>query len=159
MSRREFLKIAAVGTAANATAMHATPSHAQEETAWLLGEWEGSHKPLYVLSTYEDSALFTFFKKNGQMQWKVERTVRSSGTHYLYASGRVLKATDSAVELTGQYDVGTTTLSYVGKRNTYSLTPSSSKDELSGTFLGADNISMPVKITKKSSKLPGAGKK
>lgn len=147
ISRRDFLKAAVIGAAACAA-----PAYAQGDAEWLLGIWEGEHTPSYVMPGYKDSAKFEFRRDNSSILWKVERTVQSVGTGWLVASGKVLKATDDSVELKGQYDLGTTNSWYVGRPVSYSFTPNSPKNAMSGTFLGADNIPIPVKLEKKSRK-------
>lgn len=144
ISRRDFLKAAAIGAAA-----YATPASAQEEADWLLGVWGGEHMPWFGVPSYQDFAKFEFQRNNDSVLWKVERTVQSQGTGYLIASGRVLKAVDDSVELKGQYDPGTTNSWYVGKPVSYSLTPDISKNIMSGAFFGADNVQMVVKLEKK----------
>ncbi|MBI2233176.1 MAG: twin-arginine translocation signal domain-containing protein [Candidatus Aenigmarchaeota archaeon] len=151
LSRRDFLKVAGTGTAALLYAAH--PAQAQEPN-WILGVWEGAHAPRGAPLGYEDSARFEFFRNGGITSWKATRKMSSSGsgTDYLEISGRVLKMSKSSAELKGKYDMGSTILSAVGKEVSYSLKQEIQDDDslaLSGTAIGANNVSFSVKLHKK----------
>ena len=150
-SRRGFLKTA--GTAAAAMLYAAPPAQAQEPN-WILGVWEGAHAPRGASLGYEDSARFEFFRAGDMTSWKATRKMSSSGsgTDYLEISGRILKISKSSVELTGKYELGSTILAAVGKEVRYSLKQEMQDDDslaLSGTAIGANNVSFSVKLHKK----------
>lgn len=110
---------------------------------WLLGKWKGAHVATTLIAS--DNAQFEFKREGDSITWKMERKGLSAqgGSYWSDASGVVSKLTDGELELEGKYTASSATR-FIGNPVKYVFTRSG--DSLSGTFIGAFQTHVPIKV-------------